>query len=52
LSVRKLVDVVAGIPKQLSFHFYDFSTMLYNVYKFTGFENKLETKALQLGSWN
>ena len=30
----KVVDLVARIPNHLDFNFYDFSTILYGIYKF------------------
>ena len=40
----KVVDLVARIPKHLDFNFYDFSTILYGIYKFAVFENKRKRK--------
>ena len=36
LHVTKLVDFIARIPEHLDLHFYDYSTILYLFYKFTG----------------
>ena len=44
MHVTKLVDLVARIPKQLSLYFSDFSTILFRIYKFAGFENKRKRK--------
>ena len=40
----KVVDIVARIPKHLDLYFYDFSTILFRIYKFAGFENKRKRK--------
>jgi len=40
----KVVDLVARIPEHLDLHFYDFSTILYGIYKFAVFENKRKRK--------
>jgi hypothetical protein len=34
VNVTKVVVLVLRIPEQLSLHFYDFSTILYGIYKF------------------
>ena len=47
----KLVDLVARIPKQLSFHFYDFSTILFRIYKFTSLNLGFSFQLLHLGPW-
>ena len=47
----KLVDLVARIPKQLSFHFYDFSTILFRIYNFTGLNLGFSFQLLHLGPW-
>ena len=44
VHVTKLVDIVTRIPKQLSLHFYNFSTNLYQFYKFAVFGNKKKNK--------
>ena len=40
----KVVDIVARIPKHLDLYFSDFSTILFRIYKFAGFENKRKRK--------
>ena len=40
----KVVDLVARIPEHLDFHFSNFSTILYGIYKFAIFENKRKRK--------
>ena len=40
MNVRKVVGFVQRILKHFSLHFYDFSTILYGIYKFAVFENK------------
>jgi len=40
----KVVDIVARIPKHLDLYFYDFSTILFRIYKFAGFEKKRKRK--------
>ena len=40
----KVVDIAARIPKHLDLYFYDFSTILFRIYKFAGFENKRKRK--------
>ena len=47
----KLVDLVARIPKQLSLHFSDFSTILFQIYKFTGLNLGFSFQLLHLGPW-
>ena len=48
----KVVDIVARIPKHLDLYFSDFSTILFRIYKFAGFENKRKKNAnLHLGPW-
>ena len=48
----KLVDLVARIPKELNFHFYDFSMILFRIYKYTALENKKEKDLfLRRGPW-
>ena len=44
MHVTQLVDIVARIPKHLDLYFYDFSTILFRIYKFAGFENKRKRK--------
>ena len=44
MTVTKVVGLVARIPKHFSLHFYDFSTILYGIYKFAVFENKRKRK--------
>ena len=40
----KFLDIVARIPKHLELYFSDFSTILFRIYKFAGFENKRKRK--------
>ena len=44
MHVTKFVGIVTRIPKQLSLHFFDFSTNLYQFYKFAVFGNKKKNK--------
>ena len=44
MDVTKVVYFDLRIPKHFSLHFYDFSTILYGIYKFTVFENKRKRK--------
>ena len=44
MHVKKVVDLVARIPKHLDLNFSDFSTILFRIYKFAGFENKRKRK--------
>ena len=44
MHVTNIVALVARIPKHFSLHFYDFSTILYGIYKFAVFENKRKRK--------
>ena len=44
MDVTKVIGIVARIPKHFSLHFYDFSTILYGIYKFAVFENKRKRK--------
>ena len=44
VHVTKLVDIVTRIPKQLSLHFYDFTTNLYRFYNSLFLETKRKTK--------
>ena len=44
MTVTKVVGFDIRIPKHFSFHFSDFSTILYGIYKFAVFENKRKRK--------
>jgi len=44
VTVTKVVGFDLRIPKHFSLHFYDFSTILYGIYKFAVFENKRKRK--------
>ena len=44
MTVTKVVGFDLRIPKHFSFHFYDFSKILYGIYKFAVFENKRKRK--------
>ena len=44
MQVTKVVDLVTRIPKHLDLYFSDFSTILFRIYKFAGFENKRKRK--------
>ena len=44
MNVTKVVGFDLRIPKHFSLHFYDFSTILYGIYKFAVFENKRKRK--------
>ena len=46
MHVKKVVDLVARIPKHLDLHFCDFCMNLYRIYKFAGLENKKKKKEL------
>ena len=46
MHVRKVVDLVTRNSDQLILHFSDFSTNLYQFYKFTALENKKEKGSL------
>ena len=44
MNVTKVVGFDLRIRKHFSLHFYDFSTILYGIYKFAVFENKRKRK--------
>ena len=44
MTVTKVVGFDLRIPKHFSLHFFDFSTILYGIYKFAVFENKRKRK--------
>ena len=44
MTVTKVVGFDLRIPKHFILHFYDFSTILYGIYKFAVFENKRKRK--------
>ena len=44
MTVTKVVGFDRRIPKHFSFHFSDFSTILYEIYNFSVFENKRKRK--------
>ena len=44
MTVTKVVGFDLRIPKHFSLHFYDFSKILYGIYKFAIFENKRKRK--------
>ena len=44
MTVTKVVGFDLRIPKHFSFLFYDFSKILYGIYKFAVFENKRKRK--------
>ena len=44
MDVTKVVGFDLRITKNFSLHFYDFSKMLYGIYKFAVFENKRKRK--------
>ena len=44
MTLTKVVGFDLRIPKHFSLHFYDFSTILYGIYKFAVFENKRKRK--------
>jgi len=44
VTVTKVVGFDLRIPKHFSLHFYNFSTILYGIYKFAVFENKRKRK--------
>ena len=44
MNVTKVVGFDLRIPKHLDLYFYDFSTILYGIYKFAVFENKRKRK--------
>ena len=44
MDVTKVVGFDLRITKHFSLHFYDFSTILYGIYKFAVFENKRKRK--------
>ena len=41
MTVTKVVVLVSRIPKHFSLHFYDFSTILYGIYKFAAFDSSV-----------
>ena len=41
MTVTKFVDLVTRIPDPLSLYFYDFSTILYGIYKFAAFDSSV-----------
>ena len=41
MTVTKVVVLVLSIPEQLSLYFYDFSTILYGIYKFAAFDSSV-----------
>ena len=46
MDVTKVVGFDLRITKNFSLHFYDFSKMLYGIYKFAVFENKRKRKRI------
>ena len=44
MHVMKVIGFDLRIPKKFRLHFYDFSTILYGIYKFAVFENKRKRK--------
>jgi hypothetical protein len=53
VTVTKIVGFDLRIPKYFSLHFYDFSTILYGIYKFAVFLKTKEkgNELLHLGPW-
>ena len=41
MTVTKVVVLVLRIPEQLSLYFYEFSTILYGIYKFAAFDSSV-----------
>ena len=41
MTVTKVVVIVLRIPEQLSLYFYDFSTIVYGIYKFAAFDSSV-----------
>jgi len=44
VTVTKVVVLVSRIPKHFSLHFYDFSTILYGIYKFAAFDSGVHVR--------
>ena len=52
MTVTKVVGFDLRIPKHFRLNFYDFSMILYGIYKFAVFETKeKENELLHLGPW-
>ena len=41
MTVTKVVVLVLRIPEKFSLYFYDFSTILYGIYKFADFDSSV-----------
>ena len=44
MTVTKVVFLVLRIPEQFSLYFYDFSTILYGIYKFAAFDSSVHVR--------
>ena len=44
MTVTKVVVLVLTISEQLSLYFYDFSTILYGIYKFAAFDSSVHVR--------